>query len=77
MTSNGQLQMFEPEGKALPPLVSHYLKTHDVQFKRAENLQLAGFESTASSLFLEATAAFKNAQICEMAFQFETEAGLQ
>lgn len=76
MTSNGQLQMFEPEGRALPPLVSHYLKTHDIQFKRAENLQLAGFESAASSLFHDAIEAFKNAQVCEMAYQFETQAGL-
>ena len=77
MSSSGQLQMFEPEGRALIPLVSHYLRTHDQQFKRAENLQLCGFTSASNELFREALDAFYNAQICEMTFQFEQLAGLQ
>ena len=76
MTSSGQLQMFEPQGQALPPLVSHYLKSHDIDFRKAENLQLCGFETAASSHFNLSVEHFKNAQICEMAFQFETLAGL-
>ena len=76
MTSSGQIQMFEPEGNALIPLVSHYLKTHDAEFRKAQNLQLCGFETAAGSLFASSIEAFKNAQICEMTFQFETLAGL-
>ena len=76
MTATGQLQMFEPEGKALFPLVAHYLKIHDAEFRKAENLQFCGFETAAGSMFVSSIEAFQNAQICEMAYQFETLAGL-
>ena len=76
MTASGQLQMFESEGRALIPLVSHYLRTHDQQFKRGENLQLCGFTSASNELFREAIDAFHNAQICEMTFQLEQLAEL-
>lgn len=76
MTAAGQIQMFEPEGKALFPLVAQYLKVHDAEFRKAENLQLCGFETAAGSMFVSSIEAFQNAQICEMAYQFETLAGL-
>ena len=76
MTAPGQMQMFEPEGRALVPLVSHYLRIHDQQLKRAENLMLCGFFSASSELAREAVEAFRNAQICEMAAQFEQLGGV-
>ena len=76
MTASGQLQMFEPEGRALLSMVSKFLQMSDQQFKRAENLALCGFTASSAQSIADAVEAYKNAQICEMTFQFEQLAEL-
>ena len=76
MTSSHQLQMFEPEGDALVKLVAMHTKNAEFERKRAENLTLAGFMSSAFHCAKSALMFDENAMVCECAYQFERLGGV-
>lgn len=71
-----QLTMFEPSGSELAMLAQKHINAFETFKRQADNLSERFFIVAARSFDFKAAESLASAQVCEMALQLETLAGL-
>jgi hypothetical protein len=72
----GQLSMFEPEGDVLATLAAKHAMEADRLARAADAWNVQGYTGTAATLARQASQAADMASTCELALQFERQAGI-